>query len=114
MVEWWLTWNYPLHVGTAFGTPSKVIWLAACLGLIALPISGAWMWWLRRPAWQIGFPARPSTPLAPQLALVIIALSVLLPMFGISIVGILIGERVIRWTIRRGEASRGASISGPT
>jgi uncharacterized iron-regulated membrane protein len=97
VVEWWLTWNYPLHVGSVFGAPSKVIWLAACLGLITLPVTGVWMWWLRHPAGSFGFPARPSSPMTPRLALVILVLCVLLPMFGLSVVAILIVERVFRW-----------------
>jgi len=97
IVEWWLTWNFPLHVGSVFGTSSKVIWLAACLGLIALPVTGVWMWWQRRPVGQSGLPPRPSSSATPRLTVVILALCILLPMFGISIVAILVGERTVRW-----------------
>ena len=95
-VEWWMTWNYPLHVGSLLGTSSKLIWLAACLGLIALPITGVWMWWLRRPAGQFGVPPQTATSTPPLLAMVILSLCIVLPMFGISVAAILIGERIVR------------------
>ena len=44
---YWLgTWNFPLHVGTIWGMPSKVLWLVACVVLITSPLTGIWMWWL--------------------------------------------------------------------
>src|SRR5262249_30515414 len=86
IVEWWLTWNSRLHVGSILGTSSKVIWLVACLGLIALPVTGVWMWWQRRPPRQAGFPARPPSDTPLRLTAVVVALCILLPIFGISVV----------------------------
>jgi uncharacterized iron-regulated membrane protein len=97
ILAWWLTWNYPLHIGSVLGTPTKVIWLAACLGLITLPVTGVWMWWQRRPPGQAGFPARPTSPAPRWLFRVIVALCVLMPMFGISVLAILLGEGAARW-----------------
>ena len=56
----WTAWNYPLHVGSILGMPSKMLWLAACLVLMALPFTGIWMWWQRRPAGQAGLPRSPT------------------------------------------------------
>ncbi len=57
-LRWWrTTWNYPLHVGSVLGTPTKVIWLVTCLVLASLPVTGLWMWWKRRPEGRTGFHA---------------------------------------------------------
>jgi uncharacterized iron-regulated membrane protein len=104
-VEWWMKWDYPLHVGSVFGTPSKLIWLAACVALMALPITGAWMWWRRRPAGQFGAPPRTSAPMPPLLIAVILVLGIALPMFGISVAVILTGERML-WLVQRETGTR--------
>ena len=48
-LKWWRCWNYPLHVGSILGVPTKIVWLLVCFGLMLLPITGTWMWWRRRP-----------------------------------------------------------------
>jgi uncharacterized iron-regulated membrane protein len=35
----------PLHAGSVAGTPTQVVWLLGCLGLMLLPVTGVWMWW---------------------------------------------------------------------
>jgi uncharacterized iron-regulated membrane protein len=37
------TWNYPLHVGSIWGLPTKVLWLVTCVILMTLPVTGIWM-----------------------------------------------------------------------
>ncbi|QEH32343.1 PepSY-associated TM helix [Aquisphaera giovannonii] len=93
---WWHGWVYPLHVGSIYGPATKVIWMAACLVLSALPVTGIWMWWSRRPKGRTGFPRRPEAPLPRSWIALITALAVLLPVAGASIVLILAGE----WTFR--------------
>lgn len=105
-MEWWMSWDYPLHVGSVFGMPSKLVWLAACLALMVLPITGAWMWWQRRPAGKLGAPPRTSTPTPLWLAAVILGLCILLPMFGCSVAVILLGERIVRLTQLSGGPNR--------
>ncbi len=89
---WWHGWVYPLHVGSVLGIPTKVVWLVACLLLIALPITGLWMWWIRRPRGRTGFPRRPERRLPIGLFATIVALSIALPIVGASIALILLGE----------------------
>ncbi len=98
-LSWWRsTWNYPLHVGSVLGTPTKVIWLFACLVLTALPITGLWMWWKRRPDGQTGFPRRPDRSIPVWLIGTIGLTGILLPAVGASILLILIGEWIVRRT----------------
>jgi uncharacterized iron-regulated membrane protein len=105
-LEWWMSWNYPLHVGSFLGASSKLIWLAACLALIGLPVTGIWMWWLRRPAGQFGAPPRTTAPTPLPLVLVILTLGIMLPMFGISLAAIFIGERIVAIAQKRLDRAR--------
>jgi len=91
-MSWWGTWNYPLHVGSILGLPTKIIWFLACLALMAMPITGCWMWWQRRPTGQLGLP-RVSEAVVPRwITAIICLLGVLLPALGASIVLILLAE----------------------
>ncbi|QDV33021.1 PepSY-associated TM helix [Tautonia plasticadhaerens] len=92
---WWHGWAYPLHVGSVLGPTTKVIWLVACLVLAAMPVTGLWMWWIRRPAGRAGFPRRPDRPVPRGLVAAIAALSLLLPVVGASILLILTGEAIV-------------------
>ncbi len=69
------------------GTPTKILWLIACLVLAALPVTGVWMWWKRRPVGKTGFPRRPDTPVPWWLIGVIVLLGILLPVVGRKHVG---------------------------
>jgi len=94
---WWAGWNYTLHIGTLFGTVTKVIWLATCLVLVMLPVTGLWMWWERRPRGRTGFPRRPEMRIPGWLAVVITGLSIVLPTVGLSVVVLVAGE----WLLTR-------------
>ena len=91
--RWWATWNFPLHAGSLAGTPTQVIWLLGCLGLMLLPVTGVWMWWQRRPPGQTGFPGRAPASVPRWLTRLIIILGILLPMFGLSVAVLVLGER---------------------
>lgn len=109
-LRWWrTTWNYSLHVGDILGTPTKVIWLVACLVLAALPATGLWMWWKRRPDGRTGFPRRPERRVPWWLLGVIGLLSVFLPAVGASVVLILAGE----WVADRVRHRRAATAATP-
>jgi uncharacterized iron-regulated membrane protein len=101
VLGWWTTWNYPLHVGSVLGLPTKILWLLACLALMALPITGVWMWWQRRPKGTAGLPRRSEARVPRWLVGVICALGVLLPALGASLLLILASEGVVRGTRRR-------------
>ncbi|TWT73227.1 PepSY-associated TM helix domain-containing protein [Allorhodopirellula solitaria] len=93
---WWHRWAYPLHVGSVVGPLSKVIWFAACILFVALPVTGIWMWWKRRPAGRSGLPRKPPSGYVSKTVIVsIVALCLLLPLFGLSVVLILILDRVM-------------------
>jgi len=98
IVAWLATWNYSLHVGTPLGLATKVLWLIAVLVLAALPVTGLWMWWQRRPRGRLGLPRRPALRLPWWVVGCVLALAAVLPLFGASVVVVLAGE----WLVRRG------------
>lgn len=75
----------PLHVGSVLGTPTKVLWLVACVVLAGLPVTGLWMWWKRRPDVRVPW----------WLVVAIALLGVVLPAVGVGVVLILLGEAVV-------------------
>ena len=93
-----ITLGVSLHEGLYFGWPNQLLGLVACLGLIALVIAGATMWWRRRPAGGLGAP-RPEQPVRIGYAIVAAAfvLGVIMPLMGLSLVAILLVE----WLRRR-------------
>lgn len=101
---WWASWNYPLHVGSVLGLTTKILWLAGCGVLMLLPITGVWMWWQRRPRGQWGFPRRPQVLIPRFLVMVIVIIALVLPVLGISIAVILLGEKLVTMLQRKGGA----------
>jgi uncharacterized iron-regulated membrane protein len=94
ILQRWSNWGYRLHTGSALGKTTKVAWFGTCLVLMALPVTGAWMWWQRRPARTWGLP-RPRENLLPRGAILLVAcFSLALPMFGASVLAIALVQTV--------------------
>jgi len=91
------SWNYPLHVGTIWGLPSKILWLVTCIILMTLPVTGVWMWWQRRPTGRLRLPRRIDARRPCWLVATVTATSILLPALGLSVVVLLLGE----WLVSR-------------
>lgn len=89
------SWNYPLHVGSIWGLPTKFLWLVTCVFLVTLPVTGVWMWWQRRPPGRLGLPRRVDAVRPRWLIVIITATSVLLPALGLSVVVLLVGEHFV-------------------
>lgn len=100
-----------LHEGRRFGTLNMVLSAAMCLGILFLCVSGPLMWWRRRPrdAGRLGAP-RGRLPIAttPALAVGLIVLGLLLPLFGISLLAVLLLDRLV--LRRNGTTSRWLDI----
>lgn len=78
---------YPIHTGTIFGFPTKVLAFISCLLIIAMSATGVWMWWRRRPSGKFGAPGKPPPKTVPRwIAWVTIALAVFLPMVGLTLI----------------------------
>jgi uncharacterized iron-regulated membrane protein len=87
-------WVYPIHVGSIYGTPTKVLAVIGCVLLIFAAVSGVAMWLVRRPAGSNGFPAASDARVPMPAVVTILALAVLLPAVGLSLLLVLAGESI--------------------
>lgn len=89
---------YSIHIGSIYGLTTKILAVLVCLLIIAMSVTGAAMWWIRRPRGKTGFPAKPGEAIpAKWLIAAICLLGVLMPASGISILLIVLGN----WSWRR-------------
>ena len=94
-----VTHGIALHEGRHFGTVNMVMTTLFCLAVIASCITGPLMWWRRRPKGgaTLGAPRGRMPVLAtPALGVALLVLCVVLPVFGASVIVILVAERLLR------------------
>ncbi|WP_338446490.1 PepSY domain-containing protein [Pelagerythrobacter marensis] len=92
------------HEGQLFGLPNQLLGLATALALIAVSVLGATMWWKRRPHGRIAAPEAEGHRAGPGLRALVIALAILLPLFGLSLLTILALDRLVS-ILRRNRAT---------
>ncbi len=76
------------HEGQLFGIANQLLGLFTALGLLTICVSAIVMWWRRRPAGTLGVPA-PAVPafrIGRGLMTGIVAVALLLPVLGASVV----------------------------
>lgn len=78
-----------LHMGNYFGLPNQLVMLLPCLAIVFLCISGPIMWWRRRPAGRLGAPKPIARPTLRVLALIVLALCLVFPLAGASLIAVL-------------------------
>jgi len=84
------------HEGRLFGWPNQLLGLVTAMGLVLMSGSGVVMWWRRRRAGVLGAPvASANGRLSPGVIAAIVALAVFLPLFGLSLVAVLLLERLV-------------------
>ncbi|MBB3603208.1 putative iron-regulated membrane protein [Mycolicibacterium sp. BK556] len=106
-----------MHMGNQFGWLTRISATVACLGVLLSALTGLLMWWKRRPSGQSGLPGaaspatRANTPKRAMVtvAVIAIALGILFPAFGISLIVVLVAEAII--AARRDHASRVTSTT---
>ncbi|WP_084038165.1 PepSY domain-containing protein [Demequina sp. NBRC 110053] len=86
------------HEGRRFGELNTVITTAFCLGIIFMCVSGPVMWWKRR-GYARGTTGAPKAKL-PVLtnwvtALIVVALGLFLPLFGLSVIALLLIDQLL-------------------
>jgi len=95
-----------VHEGALFGIANQILGTLTALFLIALSVSGAVMWWQRRPTGVLGAPTPLDRPrFGAALALTILALAIYMPMFGLTLIAVWAAEvtafrridRLSRW-----------------
>ncbi len=89
--------NYGIawHEGQLFGLANQIIGLMTAFALIGLSVLGVIMWLKRKPSGKLGAPTGSSVPHGRGLIIVVVLLGLLLPLFGLSLLAILVLERVV-------------------
>jgi len=86
-----------LHEGRSLGLANMIGSAAMCLLVLFVCVSGPLMWWRRRPKdGTLGAPrARMPLRTTPLLVVALVALGVFLPLFGASLVLVLLADRLL-------------------
>jgi uncharacterized iron-regulated membrane protein len=88
--------SYPLHVGSIYGLPTKIVAAVVCLLIVAMTITGFVMWWMRKPDGKTGFPRKPGERKFPAwLGVTIAVLGVLVPTVGLTILLLLMWDALL-------------------
>lgn len=79
-------WAVAVHMGGQYGRANQLILFAGCIGIVTLCVSGAVMWWKRRPRGRLAAPPpAPRKGLVSAFAVFAIGLGILFPLLGLSI-----------------------------
>ncbi|TGD90665.1 PepSY domain-containing protein [Mycolicibacterium sp. CH28] len=92
-----------MHMGNQLGWLTRITATLACLGVLTSVVTGLLMWWKRRPAGGTGLPGpagaatRANTPKGAMIAVTVIAvaLGILYPVFGVSLLVMLLAEAIL-------------------
>lgn len=89
------------HEGALFGWLNQVVGVIAALGVVLISVSGAVMWWKRKPANRIGVPPMPAERrIAAGVIGLIIALGLFLPMAGVTLLIALLADAAVSLLLR--------------
>ncbi|WP_342454632.1 PepSY domain-containing protein [Sphingomonas sp. H160509] len=84
------------HEGALFGIANQILGTLTALLLTVLAVSGGIMWWRRRPTGLLGAPLPQNRPrFRIGLVAAIVGLGVYMPLFGTTLVIVLLVERVV-------------------
>lgn len=103
------------HEGQLFGWFNQLLGVLTALGLVTISLSAVKLWWSRRPDGTLGAPALLQARRLPlALPLLLVLFGVLLPLFGASLVAVLLGERLLLRRIPRVRDFLGLGPAGVT
>ncbi|SFA59185.1 PepSY-associated TM region [Paracoccus halophilus] len=98
----WAEWGISVHMGQEWGLANQIVLLLACFAMVALCLSGATMWWKRRPSGILGVPQVPTDWRIPRtLLLMAAAAGVFFLLVGLSILVLATVESVVYVTARQ-------------
>ncbi len=84
------------HEGQLFGWPNQLLGLLTAAGLVLLCASGLVMWWRRREQGVLGAPKATLSPrISAGLVVLVVLLGLYLPLFGVSLVLVLLAEKLV-------------------
>ena len=83
------------HEGQLFGALNQALGVFTALGLIVVCVSAVRLWWKRRPSGELGARARIGDRRVPiALLAVIVALAIVLPLLGLTLIAVVLVERL--------------------
>lgn len=92
-----IEWGIATHQGQEYGEPNRLIMLAGCIAIVLLALTAPVLWWKRRRAGRIDAPPRAiDRRVARGLVAMMLALGLLFPLTGLSIVVALAGDIGLR------------------
>ena len=84
------------HEGRLFGWPNQLLLLITAAGLVLVCLSAVWRWLRRRDPGRLGAPPPGISPRrSVPLVATVVGLGVLLPLFGLSLLAVLLLERFV-------------------
>ncbi|MGE7929655.1 PepSY-associated TM helix domain-containing protein [Lysinibacillus xylanilyticus] len=91
----WFTWGIPLHEGHLFGLPNKLINLLVCLAFLVVIVWGVRTWLLRKKQGMLSAPPKISQKVSIPFIIFMIILGILMPLFGLSLIVVVVVEIII-------------------
>ncbi|WP_189338424.1 PepSY-associated TM helix domain-containing protein [Sphingobium sp. SCG-1] len=89
------------HEGHLFGRLNQLLLLLTASALIGMSVSAAVMWWRRKPEDALGAPRPVGRPrFTGWLLAVTLVLTTIIPLFGLTLVAVLVAERTVLRRIR--------------
>lgn len=98
MLDRVIGYGVAVHEGQLFGWMNQLLGLLTALGLVAVVVSGVVMWLRRRQASTLGAPfaqSRQNTRMPFATIMAIIFMAMLLPFLGLSLIAVLMVERLV-------------------
>jgi uncharacterized iron-regulated membrane protein len=88
-------WGIAVHTGGQYGLVNQLVMLAGCLAILTLSVAGAVMWWRRRPSGSLAAPQPAGPARLSAFALIALALGLIFPLLGLSILAALAIDRLV-------------------
>ncbi|MCI0754118.1 PepSY-associated TM helix domain-containing protein [Teichococcus vastitatis] len=99
-----LEWGINVHLGQEWGLANQLGLVIVCLGIVVLCVSGAVMWWKRRPRGALGVPPLPRERRVLRGVVAILVLGgIVFPLVGLSLIVMLAADRML---VRLGDRAR--------
>lgn len=90
-----VSWGISFHQGEMYGVVNLIQNTVAAVLAFGLALSGFVAWWKRRPVGRLGVPAAPDGALGWGMIALVVALSILLPLMGASLIAALVLDHLL-------------------
>lgn len=92
-----IEWGVAVHQGQEYGEPNRLLMLGGCIGTVLLSLSAPILWWKRRRAGRLEGPPRTADRhVVRGLAAIMLALGLIFPLTGLSMLVALASDVVVR------------------